>query len=105
MPSLGEQQTKGLESTPWQAVKLDGRDVTIRFVEGGGCSTFQGVRVAQTAKSVELWTVVQTDHAAQACAAYLATRATTIRLDLELGTGTLLHAPVSEDWRAYIDNF
>lgn len=105
VPSLSADQTNGLESTPWQAVGVVERDITIRYVAGGGCSAFEGVRVVQAAASVEVWTAVRTDHGAQACAAYLAIGATTIHLAAPLGTRALLHAPVSDDWKLYIDNF
>lgn len=104
-PALTKAATSGLESTPWELVHASGREITIRYVAGGGCSAFKGVRVEETAKQVELWTAVQTDRGPQACAAYLAMGATTIRLKSSLADRTLLHAPVSDHWRTYINNF
>jgi hypothetical protein len=103
--SLSAHDTIGLESTPWEFVRATGTTLTIRYVAGGGCSAWRGVRVAQAAKSVELWTTVQTDHGQQACADYLATGSATIQLTRPLGSRRLLHAPVSKTWKIYESNF
>lgn len=101
---LSKADTIGAESTPWKPVALDGRTLTIRYVVGGGCQSFKGVRVRSSEKSVEVWTVVSTDKSAAACTDALALGAARVVLDRPLGDRTLLHAPVSKQWRSYADN-
>lgn len=102
---LSADETRGLESTPWTVVSAAGTKVTIKFVAGGGCRAWKGVRVRQTARSVEIWTTVKDSGGSQACPAALLIGESTIRLTQPLGTRHLLHAPVSPYWQSYIDNF
>lgn len=98
-------ETKGSESTPWVLTARSDDSIAISFVAGGGCSAWQGIRFEETRASVEIWTVVRTDHAAQACTASLGYGSATIHLQHSLGTRQLLHAPVSKAWKSYEGQF
>lgn len=97
------EQTKGLVSTPWVLVGTTGKEVTIRYIGGDGCSSFRGIRLEQTSKHVELWSTVKVDSAGP-CTSNLLLGVTTVHLRTELGRRMLLHAPVSADWQKYANN-
>lgn len=103
--ALTKRQTRGLESTPWQLLSEDGRSLLIKYVAGGGCSSWKGVRVQETSTSVEIWTAVKTSTGPQACSDELRLGASRITLTTPLGSRSLLHAPISKSWRPYINNF
>ena len=103
--TLSAAQTRGLESTPWQLVSQNGQALRIRYVAGGSCYRWSGVRVQETAKSVEIWTTTKPPKGDPACLLLLTVSSSTITLRNPLGSRTLLHAPVSPSWTEYVDHF
>lgn len=104
-PKLTPDQTIGLQSTPWELLATENDALVIRYVAGGGCSEWAGVRVDETDSTVEIWTTTRPPKGDAACVLNLAIRESVIPLRKPLGSRTLLHAPVTSDWVAYRGRF
>ena len=102
---LTAQATRGLQSTPWELLSAGENTLLIRYVSGGGCAHWRGIRVKETATSVEIWTAVRSQTGDPVCNMDLQLQASRIVLDHPLGARKLLHAPVSTHWKAYVNNF
>ena len=105
VPLLSTGQTAGMESTPWQLLDEHQDWLRIRYVSGGACRNWQGVRVAETPHSVEIWTVVRPPNGDPACILTYNTGSTEVRLQMPLGRRQLLHAPVSNYWTSLDGRF
>lgn len=94
--------TAGNTSLPWLFVSrsTDDRSLRLVWVAGGGCTTFDGVLIKETASTVTITVSGTTDWRAKACAANLLTGGGTVSLASPLGNRTLWHAPVNEAWVA-----
>ena len=83
-------------SIPWtlQELSTDGRQATIGYQSGGGCTTATGVEVTQSSTGVQL-TVWGETSGHFSCTTQLQHSSVVVILDPPLGSRALLHAPVS----------
>lgn len=83
-------------SIPWslQELSTDGRQATIGYQSGGGCTTATGVGVTQSSTSVQLTVWGETSGQFN-CTTQLQHSSVAVTLDPPLGSRALLHAPVS----------
>jgi hypothetical protein len=84
--------------TSWQLVGVSpgGRSISISYVAGGGCLTFERLEVQQTPTTVRIAPLVHREHnAGRVCPPLLQLERTTVPLSQPLGARQLIHAPVT----------
>lgn len=96
-PLISTLRARTLTSSPWTLVAIspDGRTLSVRANQGGGCDSPAGMEVTQTSSEVEVASLYTENSPppGEGCAAYLATPLWTIQLTQPLGNRPLVHAP------------